>query len=558
VRRKVIVSTIGGGSLLLLAWLTAWLLVGNQVPRHTEVLGVEIGSHSTADAVSILQTRFSSRLAKPINFESVGKIHQVAPEDLGATFDMSATVAGAKHRPINPLSLIARIFSVAHLQPVIRVDQSRFENMIDDLAKRSEKSVIEGSIAYNGLAPVPIWPVGGAVVDRAGALAAFESQWLRADVIVLPIIREQARVEVSEVARVLQSVAFPAVSAPVTLVVDGQDLVVSPKAIANALTFSPDAQGDLLPHFSSSQLSQSLGTAWSQLMPPARDAVIKFISDELHIYPSSMGKTISDEALTQALAPILAVRGSDRRAVVFTSDLPPRISTQDVNSLGITGPIDRYTTYFPPAAYRIQNIHRAADLIDGTVVQPGGVFSLNQTVGERTAANGFAEGIVIYNGRFAKDFGGSVSQVATTIWNAAWFSGVKLVAHMAHSFYISRYPVGRESTVAWPNIDVRFRNDTGHALLVHATYTNSSLTISIYGTRKYEVDTITGPRTKVMPFAVFSDDSVNCISQGGVVGFDIDVTRILKRSGVEVQRQVFHTHYTPEDRVTCTNPLSGL
>ena len=108
--------------------------------------------------------------------------------------------------------------------------------------------------------------------------------------------------------------------------------------------------------------------------------------------------------------------------------------------------------------------------------------------------------------------------------------------------------------MAWPNVDLRFRNDTGRLLLMHTTYTNSSLSVSLYGTRKYDVESITGPRKNVKNFAIYNDDSPTCIHQDGVVGFDIYVTRILKTAGVEVKREVIHTHYLPEDRISCTNP----
>ena len=82
------------------------------------------------------------------------------------------------------------------------------------------------------------------------------------------------------------------------------------------------------------------------------------------------------------------------------------------------------------------------ELIDGTVLKPGETFSLNDTVGERTAENGFVKGFIIENGIFKEDYGGGVSQSATTTFNAAFFAGLEDVEHKPHSFYIDRYPVG--------------------------------------------------------------------------------------------------------------------
>ena len=174
--------------------------------------------------------------------------------------------------------------------------------------------------------------------------------------------------------------------------------------------------------------------------------------------------------------------------------------------LGVVERVATYTTYypsdFPP---RLTNIHRAADLMDHTLVLPGRVFSLNRTVGERTEARGFAAGFIINNGQLEVDFGGGVSQLATTTFNAAYFAGLDLVEHHAHSFYISRYPEGRDATVAWGFKDLRFRNDSPHGVFITTAYTNSSVTVTIYGTKRFRIESVKGPRYDVKPFKVVDD-----------------------------------------------------
>ena len=117
--------------------------------------------------------------------------------------------------------------------------------------------------------------------------------------------------------------------------------------------------------------------------------------------------------------------------------------------------VSDFVTYYPPATYRDINQGRAAELINGTILKPGETFSFNDTVGERTAENGFTNGFIISNGVFREDLGGGVSQVVTTTYNAAFFAGMDDVEHKPHSFYIDRYPMGREATVAWPTVDLQ-------------------------------------------------------------------------------------------------------
>jgi len=228
-------------------------------------------------------------------------------------------------------------------------------------------------------------------------------------------------------------------------------------------------------------------------------------------------------------------------------------------ALGVKERISSFKTYYPYAPYRVTNIGRAAELIHLSVVLPGETWSLNQTVGERTAANGFVKGYIIKDGRFAEDLGGGVSQLATTTFNAMFFAGLKDIEHKPHSFYIDRYPVGREATVAWPYVDLQFQNDTDHGVLVQAYITPSTpsrsgaITVKMWSTKTWDISSrksdryaFTEPPTRYL-------DAPDCQASSGAPGFQVDVTRIFRRPGsVEtVRTEKFHTVYNPEPRLIC-------
>ncbi len=159
-----------------------------------------------------------------------------------------------------------------------------------------------------------------------------------------------------------------------------------------------------------------------------------------------------------------------------------------------------FTTYFPYARYRNINIGRAAELINGTLLKPGEIFSLNGIVGERTAANGFVEGFIIKGGKFKEELGGGVSQSATTTFNAMFFAGLKDIQHQPHTLYIDRYPAGREATVAWPTLDLKFQNDTKYGVLVQAfrerapAAAGARITVRMWSTKTYDKVDSTTPR----------------------------------------------------------------
>jgi len=242
----------------------------------------------------------------------------------------------------------------------------------------------------------------------------------------------------------------------------------------------------------------------------------------------------------------------------------PEFTTEDAEALAITEQVSEFTTYFPYAAYRNTNIGRAAEIIDGTIVGPGETFSLNGTVGERTAENGFTTGFIISNGIFKEDLGGGVSQMATTTFNAAFFAGMTDVEHKPHSFYIDRYPVGREATVAWPSVDLRFRNDTPYGVLIHAHLTPSTpssqgvVTVRMFSTQYWDITTKTGERYHFTSPETRTLDTKDCYPNTGYGGFDVDIWRYWRRVGSDaVERtEKMHTTYIPSDTVICKPPGS--
>ena len=176
----------------------------------------------------------------------------------------------------------------------------------------------------------------------------------------------------------------------------------------------------------------------------------------------------------------------------------PALTTEKANQLGIkqpvggsrgfqsgseiAGPAPGFTTYYDAGAPRVTNIHRMADIVRGTLVLPGETFSINDKVGQRTTAKGFVPAGAISKGQHVDEVGGGVSQFATTTFNAAFFAGVDITEYQAHSEYFSRYPPGREATMGYPSPDLKFVNDTPYGILVWTSYTDTSLTVTLYST----------------------------------------------------------------------------
>ncbi len=206
---------------------------------------------------------------------------------------------------------------------------------------------------------------------------------------------------------------------------------------------------------------------------------------------------------------------------------------------------------FPYAAYRKRNIGTAARFVDGTLLEPGEVFSMNDAARERTEGNGYVVGRIIHDGRLREDLGGGVSTIATAVWDAAFHAGLERVEQRAHSFHIAHYKPGLEATVAYGRLDLRFRNDSPYGVYLTAKSTGTSVTVTMWSTKQYDVEAVFGPRYDVVPYEVVYDPEPGCVEQDGAEGFAIDVTRIFRKDGVEVRRETLHTHYNPAAEIHC-------
>jgi vancomycin resistance protein YoaR len=179
--------------------------------------------------------------------------------------------------------------------------------------------------------------------------------------------------------------------------------------------------------------------------------------------------------------------GAQARVVALPlKTVEPKRTDADARKLGIKEQVSTFTTPHKCCEPRVTNIHRIADLLRGVVIEPGETFSVNKTIGKRTTEKGFVSAPVIENGQHSEDVGGGISQMATTLFNAAWFAGLDFGEYQSHSLYISRYPYGREATMGYPHPDLELKNTTPYGILLWPTYTDRSLTVSMYSTRYFE------------------------------------------------------------------------
>lgn len=226
-------------------------------------------------------------------------------------------------------------------------------------------------------------------------------------------------------------------------------------------------------------------------------------------------------------------------------------------STAVMPDIVSFTTRFACCQPRVTNIRRAAQLLDGTVIPPNGKFSMNAVLGPRTREKGFVPAPMISSGRLVNSVGGGISQVATTLYNAAFFAGLRLVAHTPHSFYISRYPMGREATVSWGGPELVFANDWPTRLRMHLAVGAHSITVRFDSKRLgRRIESWTGhpyafrqPTVRVVHNPGLAPGARRVVQNAGPPGFTIEYGRRVYRHERLLTDERWHVVYQPEDEV---------
>ncbi|MCL2605926.1 MAG: VanW family protein [Coriobacteriia bacterium] len=278
---------------------------------------------------------------------------------------------------------------------------------------------------------------------------------------------------------------------------------------------------------------------------------------EVTIRPSEMGSGVDTQQLTADLADILMILDESQRNVEITlNEVRPRRTTEDAEAMGITERISSYTTNFSANNRpRVNNIQLIAQILDGTIIAPGEEFSFNGTTGQRTAARGFQEAGAIIRGEMSTSIGGGICQVSTTLFNATMLSGVQITQRINHSTFLSAYPPGRDATVAWNGPDFRFRNTLDNYILIATASTNSSVTISFFGTDPgYDIDVRSGAfRRSNFSTTERRDNTLprgrRVVERAGQRGGNINVYYTVRDGNTVVREQTFTSRYRAIDEI---------
>lgn len=534
----------------------AGMLVGSSgdIPANTTVLGVQIGGMSQPEAVSVLTREISPLAEEPLVYQAFGSAVDVTPVEAGLSFDPVATVEAASGRLYNPLGMIQRLFGSVEVDPVVVVDESALTTSIEDFTTTIAADPVEPTMHYEDLEPVLTLGTPGRTIDVPAAMEEVADSYLVGPAtIALPEVILEPSVNDDEARATQEGLGTIAVSAPVNVEVEDVTAVVEEWAIAEATHYLVE-DGELRPQIDGGILHDAVARQLRPVESPGKDATFTINSSNVPVVvPSEVGRGVSDEDLAAAVGAVLGETGDARVTTAVVTVRDPKLTTEDAERLGVIEEISSFTQEVPSVDYMQHNLALAAEYINGTLLLPGEVFSMNDLTENRDPENGYMEGYVIGpGGIFELALGGGLSAATTTVWSAAFFAGLEPVEVRAHSVYISRYVPGLEATVAWDGFDMRFRNDTEYGVFISAYTTPTTMTVAMYSTKRYSlIDAEVGNRYATTKPKTIYNTSDECSPQTGGEGFTIDVDRVFYQGDEEVERETFTTTYVPSPRVVC-------
>nr|WP_245557397.1 VanW family protein [Corynebacterium terpenotabidum] len=522
------------------------------VPRGVTVGGVDIGSMSPDQAEVRLRNQLADQVKTPVTVVAGGLQTEFNPVTAGLTVDWDATVDQAGQQPKNPITRLLSFWQTREVGTVSHINEPLLSGTAGRLAGDLTQDAADATLSINDEGKAEITDdVDGQTVEQDDIDAELRNNWLNADHrVTVDADITSAAVDRAEAERTAREVVDKVTSGDVVFTGrDDVEGVLRPADMGRIVTFASD--GDhLRTDWNTDAAKEILTATLGATEVEFRNANFEVNGNDLTVIPSQDGveidwdKTLDnlDEKLLDTTQRRHDVTYNDRKAT-YTTEMAQNASFDDVMGSFTTGGF---------ASDSGVNIRRVAEQVNGAIVLPGETFSLNGFTGPRGTAQGFVEAGVIEDGHADRAVGGGISQFATTLFNAAYFAGMEDVAHTPHSYYISRYPAGREATVYEGAIDLQFKNTFDTPVLIRTSADSSSVSVELRGVRHVEVESITGARTNFTDPERIELEGDTCSPSSGSRGFTITDTRVVRDlDGRELSRTTRTTKYDPSPIVTC-------
>jgi vancomycin resistance protein YoaR len=558
-------GAVGACALLLSIWFVLGTRDAERALPGVHVEGQDVSRLTRAEIIVRVEAWATERGARKIALSLAGRTLVFEPRSVGFKVDAQASAGRAlsvgRSGALFPRAFA--FFSRMWRPETVPLELSFDTKLLSDLEDEWQASAIEdppvsGGISVVGTTVTPLYPRAGSRLDRPRVreqlrvgLRSGRDGW------PLALRSETPRVERAEVDRVVAE-AREMISREVVLnTPDGaRQLTVAPAELGALLRAKVDDTVSKLELECTAEATHALlepHRSEFEQAPKSAHFVID-ARDHVRVEPGHAGLLLDDRAVASALC--AAAKSSSKSGVLpLSPGAEPGLSTAAAEQAGIAGLVGTYTTRHACCQPRVQNIHHIADLLDGTLVRPGDTFSVNQLVGPRTLKNGFVPAPTIEDGDMVDTVGGGVSQFATTLFNALFYGGYDILERQPHSYWFTRYPMGYDATLSYPHPDIVFKNDTSACALIKTSYTETSITVKVYGDNAgrrvraevSEKQNVVMPSVEFIPNPRLEADEEKT-RDGGMIGWTVTVKRILTYADGKTKEERRKVTYKPRAR----------
>jgi vancomycin resistance protein YoaR len=516
-------------SVLVVGVLTVALFVGFQFVYAGRVLpgvraeGIYLGGLTSQQAVSRLQAMTAKYQETDLSLNYSDTTLRLGVGQLAPSYtpqaDVEAALAyGRQGSWTDGLYQQARaLFGRYTNVSTVRLDSTRLTPYLTQLDAELNRAVSNASLDFAAGSVVVTPAVPGRRVDT-GILASAIYQRLQQSSnapIQVPYYRLAPQIETSEV-DALRDQAARYVGGPLTLKTAGEPVSVPSTTIISWFHLSSTQEQTVFQATPPLVDWYELSSATSLTIDPAklasyvsglsattdrlaRNAALGASSGKVVIISASQdGASLDQPAAARLITETLSRGTGDRVATLPIVTTKAEINESSLADLGLNDLLSEGVTYFPGSpSTRLINVRAGANHFNGILLKPDEVFSFGTLLGAVGPEQGYVPELVILNNHEEKQYGGGLCQVSSTAYRAALLAGLPILERHNHSFAISYYTnpygvPGVDATIYYPPVDLKFKNDTGHYLLIQTYMQGTTLKFDYYGT-KNKSGVIRGP-----------------------------------------------------------------
>ncbi len=497
------------GSLLLAAVIIMALSLGYHLRHRQQVFPgvhfaeIDLQGLRQPEVDLLMQARLTTYVETPLTLSGLGREWHPTALQLGmhiSTAQMASDALGLGRSGglLDRLLVPFRLRLRPETLPLrVSFDDEVLRTYVQTIAAEVDQAPVDAALTVQDDRIVSVAPTTGqqlAVEETMQRIKSFSPY---------PTVRQHVELAIVPVRPLLDDAALQAanelarniLSGPVLLRHETRTWTISQEQLRRWLGFQPttgNAPTALMPAFAKRQVAAFIATIAEQIDDPPQDArLLRESATGLRVLrPGKSGLVVDqDMALERLLA---AASSAEQREIVLPMRVAePTFSGKDTDILAFQDLLaDGRSTFQGSPEERANNIQVAARNLNGVVIPPDHNFSFLREIGPITKAAGYLESLIIRGDATVPGIGGGVCQVSTTVFRAAFWAGLPIIERNQHSYRVSYYeqdgtPPGLDAAVYDPGVDLRFRNDTGHPILLQSAVdaVDGTLIYRLYGTR---------------------------------------------------------------------------